>query len=86
MTSITEITIVGGDRLQVEGEAKQIESQILAAARGSILEFAWMTEANTGQRVGINPDQVLMLRALDPAPDADPGADADGASAGTIDA
>jgi hypothetical protein len=64
VTPITEITIVGGDRLQVEGEAKQIEAQILSAARGSILEFAWMTEASTGQRVGINPDQVLMLRAL----------------------
>ena len=64
MTPITEITIVGGERLQVEGEAKQIEAQILSAARGSILEFAWMTEASTGQRVGINPDQVLMLRVL----------------------
>jgi hypothetical protein len=84
MTSITEITIVGGDRLQVEGEAKKIESQILAAARGSILEFAWMTEANTGQRVGINPDQVLMLRALDHAPDAD--ADGGAPSVGTADA
>lgn len=84
MASITEITIVGGDHLQVEGDAKQIEAQILAAARGSILEFAWMTEANTGHRVGINPDQVLMLRALDHASDAD--ADADGASVGTADA
>ena len=64
MTPITEITIVGGQRLQVEGEAKQIEAQILSAARGSILEFAWMTEASTGQRVGVNPNQVLMLRVL----------------------
>jgi hypothetical protein len=86
MTSITEITIVGGDRLQVEGEAKKIESQILAAARGSILEFAWMTEANTGQRVGINPDQVLMLRALDHAPDADADVDGGAPSVGTADA
>lgn len=82
MASITEITIVGGDRLQVEGEAKQIEGQILSAARGSILEFAWMTEANTGQRVGINPDHVLMLRALGDAPNAD----SSGASVGTADA
>jgi hypothetical protein len=61
---MTEITIVGGDRLQVEGDAKQIEAQILAAARGSILEFAWMTDARTGQPVGVNPDQVVLLRAL----------------------
>jgi hypothetical protein len=66
MTSITEITIVGGSRLQVQGEATEIEGQILSAARGSILEFAWMREAGTGERIGINPDQVLMLRELSP--------------------
>jgi hypothetical protein len=77
VTLITEITIVGGDRLQVEGEATRIEGQILSAARGSILEFAWMTEARTGERIGINPDQVLMLRALGHAPDGVPAAGAD---------
>jgi hypothetical protein len=80
VTALTEITLVGGDRLQVQGETTVIEGQILAAARGSILEFAWMTEASTGERIGINPDQVLMLRTLSPAPDAD------GASARTVDA
>lgn len=80
MTSITEITLVGGDRLQVQGEMTEIEGQILAAARGSILEFAWMTDARTAERIGINPDQVLMLRALSSA------SDADGASARTADA
>jgi hypothetical protein len=80
VSSIIEITLVGGDRLQVQGETTEIEGQILAAARGSILEFAWMTEASTGERIGINPDQVLMLRALSHA------ADADGASARTVDA
>lgn len=54
---------MGGERIMVEGEAKQIEAAILAAARGSIMEFAWMTEAQTGELVGINPDHVLMLRA-----------------------
>jgi hypothetical protein len=64
VTSVIEITLIGGERLQVQGETTEIEGQILAAARGSILEFAWMTEASTGERIGINPDQVLMLRAL----------------------
>ena len=62
MTSVTEITLIGGERLQVQGEATEIEGEILSAARGSILEFAWMTEATSRQRIGINPDQVLMLR------------------------
>jgi hypothetical protein len=62
-TSITEIALVGGERLRVHGDAKEIERLILAAARGSIMELAWVTEVRTGQRVGINPDHVLLLRA-----------------------
>jgi hypothetical protein len=78
VTPLTEITIIGGDRLRVAGETTQIEGRILSAARGSILEFAWLIEASTGQRIGINPDQVLMLRAVDEEPG--------GASAGSADA
>jgi hypothetical protein len=70
MTANTEITLIGGERLQVQGEATEIEGQILSAARGSILEFAWMIEATSGHRIGINPDQVLMLRALGQVTDA----------------
>lgn len=64
-TVVTELTLVGGDRLRVEGDPHDIERAILSAARGSILEFAWVTEAGSGQRVGVNPDQVLLLRAVD---------------------
>lgn len=60
----TEITIAGGDRFQVEGEAKQVEAAILAAARGSIMELAWMTEVHTGELIGLNPEHVVMLRAV----------------------
>lgn len=63
MTPVTEITLVGGAHFSVEGDAKQIEALILSAARGSIMELAWMTEAATGERLGINPDHVLLLRA-----------------------
>lgn len=41
-----------------------VEAAILSAARGSIMELAWLTEAHTGERIGVNPDQVLMLRTL----------------------
>jgi hypothetical protein len=64
--SITELTLPGGARLRVEGEPHEIEAAILSAARGSIMEFAWMTEAESGQRVGVNPDHVLLLRAVEP--------------------
>jgi hypothetical protein len=62
--TVTELTLVGGERLRIEGDAQTLEAAILAAARGSIMELAWMTEAHTGERIGINPDHVLMLRSL----------------------
>ena len=65
MTSSTEITLVDGGRYRVEGDAKAVERSILDAARGSIMEFAWFTEVTSGERVGINPDCVVMLRAVD---------------------
>jgi hypothetical protein len=66
--AMTEITLTGGDHITVDGEARAIESAILSAARGSIMELAWMVEAQSGQRVGINPEYVVMLRDLDASP------------------
>jgi hypothetical protein len=65
MSPLTEITLTGGERLRVESDARAVEAAILSAARGSIMEFAWMTEAESGQLVGVNPDHVLMLRPLE---------------------
>ena len=64
MTSITEITVLGGERYRVEGGAKDVERLILDAARGSIMQFAWLTDAQTGEPLGVNPECVVMLRAL----------------------
>ncbi|MGB0091765.1 MAG: hypothetical protein WBP81_04445 [Solirubrobacteraceae bacterium] len=61
---MTEITVLGGDRYRVEGDAKEIERLILDSARGSIMELAWMVEAETGDRLGVNPECVVMLRAF----------------------
>ena len=75
--SDTEIIMAGGESVRVAGEVNQAETAIVSAARGSILELAWLTEAGTGRRVGINPDHVLMIRALDEDGDgAPPGLDA----------
>jgi hypothetical protein len=64
VTDITEISLLGGERVQVEGDAAQIEASILSAARGSIMEFAWFPEAESGQHVGVNPEHVVMLRRV----------------------
>ena len=66
VSTTTEITVVGGERYRVEGDAKDVERLILNAARGSIMELAWMVETRTGERIGINPECVVMLRAIDP--------------------
>jgi hypothetical protein len=62
---ITEITVLGGERYRVEGEAKAVEELILGAARGSLMELAWLVEAETRQPIGVNPECVVMLRAVD---------------------
>ena len=63
-TTGTEIVVTGGERITTEEATKVVESAILSAARGSIMELAWVTDAQTGQRVGINPDHVVTLREL----------------------
>ena len=43
-----------GDRYRVEGDARDVERIILDAARGSIMQLAWLTEAETGEDLAIN--------------------------------
>lgn len=66
MTSITEIHILGGERYRVQGDANAVERLILDAARGSIMQFAWLTDAETGEPIGVNPEYVVTLKALGP--------------------
>lgn len=70
LSAITEIFLLGGDRLRVHGHAKDVEATIIAAARGSIMQLAWVTDDATGDSIAINPEHVLMLReaAAGPAP------------------
>jgi hypothetical protein len=82
--SNTEIILAGGERVEVSGDAKQAETTIVSAARGSILELAWLTEAHTGRRLGINPDHVLMIRAPNEDVDGPAPRDSDAASAGDV--
>ena len=63
MSPITEITVVGGERYRVEGDVKAVARLILDAARGSIMELAWLTEVETGESLGVNPECVVTLRA-----------------------
>jgi hypothetical protein len=64
MADSTEITVSSGDRYQVDGRPREIERVILDAARGSLMELAWMVETRTGEELGVNPEHVIMLRAV----------------------
>jgi hypothetical protein len=64
VSPLTEITVIGGDKYRVEGEAKEIEALILDAARGSLMELAWLTEAETGERLAVNPAHIVLLRTV----------------------
>ena len=64
-TSTTEITIVTGGRYCVRGDSKSVERIVLDAARGSIMQLAWLVEAETGKDLAVNPHHVVILRAAD---------------------
>ena len=61
--STTEITVVTGHRYRVEAEVKDVARIIIDAARGSIMQLAWLIEAETGEDFAVNPDHVVTLRA-----------------------
>ena len=57
--------MVNGERFAVAGEPLEVEKAIIAAARGSIMQLAWVEEAGSGRALGVNPAHVVSLRAAD---------------------
>lgn len=63
-SSVTEIVVITGEHYRVQGEPKEIERIILDAARGSLMQLAWLLDAGTGERLAVNPTHVVTLRVL----------------------
>jgi hypothetical protein len=57
--------LVNGERYAIGGEPLDVEKAIVAAARGSIMQLAWLEEAESGRALGVNPAHVVSLRAVD---------------------
>jgi hypothetical protein len=57
------VVMMTGERYEVEGSLKDVEAAIVAASRGSILQLAWMTEADSGRSIAINPLHVAALES-----------------------
>ena len=65
----TAVTVVTGQRFEIQGSPETVEAAIVGASRGSIMQLAWFTEAASGRSVAVNPPHVVALEALDgPAP------------------
>jgi len=62
----SEITLTTGERHVVEGAPEAVEETIVGAARGAIMQLAWVTDAVSGERIGINPEHVVALRVAPP--------------------
>ncbi len=65
-----EVNLQNGQIVDVEGEVSEVEKALSDAARSGHARFAWFTEYDSGERVGVNPDQVLTLRAAGSAAEA----------------
>ena len=59
----TDILVVSGERFRVRGKPDVVEAAVLDAARGSVLELAWLVEDESGQSLGLNPEHVVALCA-----------------------
>ncbi len=62
-----EVTLMNGQIIEAEGDVGEVEKTLSDAARSGHARFAWLIERDSGERVGVNPDQVLTLRAGKPA-------------------
>jgi hypothetical protein len=69
----TEITLITGERYEIQGPPEEVESTILSASRGSIMQLAWLTERASCAPVGINPACIVSLRAVSADPDSPSG-------------
>jgi hypothetical protein len=56
------LLLITGERVEVEGSVEDVAKALENAARSSPGTLAWLTEADTEGRVGVNPAQVVTLR------------------------
>ena len=65
----TELTLITGQCYEVAGSPQEVEAALVAAARGSMMELAWVTEVVSGRPLGVNPEHLVTLRASQPSSD-----------------
>jgi len=58
---VTEVLVVGGERFRVQGVPDEVESKIVDAARGSMLELVWLVDAESGEPIALNPAHIVAV-------------------------
>lgn len=58
----TTLLLATGQTLELSGAPEEVANQLENAARSSAGTMAWFVETSTGQRLGVNPGQVVSVR------------------------
>ena len=61
----TTISLVTGETLEVSGSLDEVAKRLEDATRSGAGTFAWMDEAASGERVGVRPAHVVLIRATE---------------------
>jgi hypothetical protein len=56
------VEFANGKVIEVEGDLEETEKKLSDAARSGQSRLAWFKEHSSGESVGVNPDQVAVLR------------------------
>jgi hypothetical protein len=58
----TTLLLATGEALEIAGALDEVAKQLENATRSSAGTLAWLQEAATGERFGVNPAQVVWVR------------------------
>ena len=59
------ISLTTGETLEVSGSLDEVAKRLEDATRSGAGTFAWVDEAASGERVGVRPAHVVLIRATD---------------------
>ena len=58
----TNLLLATGETLHIDGVVDQVAKALENAARSSAGTLAWLEEAGSDERLGVNPAQVVWIR------------------------
>ena len=61
--AITKMLLVTGEQLEIDGSPEEVAKLLENAARSSAGTLAWLTVARGGERLGVNPAQVVIVQS-----------------------